>query len=72
MSPEWQCGDQFQLFDTMAGATMPASLAAAACYLPDYCSLDTATGVMTALPEPATLSLIAIGACLPLLRRRRR
>lgn len=62
--------ERFDLFDALAGDDLAAILATASIQSPADWGLDTTTGTLTLVPEPATFGLLAFGG-LMLLRRRK-
>jgi len=64
-------GDGFQLFSAADGEDLAAMLAGWSLSLPEDCSLDTSSGIMVYVPEPATLGFVALGMAGMFLRRRR-
>ncbi len=64
--------DTFDLFDVAAGGDLAAFLGPATINMSENCALDRATGVLTYMPEPATLALLALGGIGVLLSRRRK
>ena len=65
-------GDSFNLFDAVGGADLAVTLGVAAIQLPEMWVLNTNTGVVTLVPDPSSLGLLALGSAGVLVRRCRK
>ncbi|MFP4356242.1 MAG: PEP-CTERM sorting domain-containing protein [Phycisphaerae bacterium] len=64
-------GSEIELVCAGDGTSLAAALSGAAVQVPEGCSFDSTTGVLTVIPEPTTIALLAAGA-VGLIRRRGR
>ena len=67
-----QMTDLFDLFDATGGADLAVMLGGAAIHVPDNWRLELSTGMLSQVPEPSTLAMLAFGGLTLLWLHRRR